>query len=60
MSKGPESTKGKTAGSENVIFAIKILDVEPFLVVMRIGMYFWLSMLRGCGICYCIFEVKKQ
>lgn len=41
MSKGPESTKGKVAGSENVIFAIKILCVEPFLVVMRFGMYFW-------------------
>lgn len=41
VSKSPQSTKGKAAGSENVIFAVKILGVEPFLVVMGFGMYFW-------------------
>lgn len=41
MSEASESTGGEAAGSENVVFAVKILGVEPFLVMTRFRMYSW-------------------
>ncbi|XP_007455017.1 PREDICTED: origin recognition complex subunit 6-like [Lipotes vexillifer] len=38
-SKRPESTGGKTAGSENAVFVVKIFGVEPFWVMTSFRMY---------------------
>lgn len=32
---GPENTEGKPSGSEDTMFAVKILRVEPFLVMTK-------------------------
>lgn len=35
----PESTGGKASGSENAMSAVKILGVEPFLVMTKFRMF---------------------
>lgn len=41
VSEASESTEGEAARSENMVFAVKILGVEPVLVMTRFRMYSW-------------------
>lgn len=35
----PENTEGKPSGSEDAMFTVKILGVEPFLVMTKFRMF---------------------
>lgn len=62
-SERPESTGGKTAGSENAVFVVKIFGVEPFWVMTSFRMYpgsVGKSKWSEGENSYCVFEVKEQ
>lgn len=43
-------TVGKTTGPENGVFAVKIVGVEPFLVMTGFRMYFWQLLGSRCRV----------